>query len=102
MAVASHWKRHPAADRSEFLWLRLRNDLEALHLPETVGPRRRGPLNAGTLNNATAHRLTELDKQRLEIRSHVLTLREDELDSRSGYRDCTIEELNLRIRERKD
>jgi Plasmid replication region DNA-binding N-term len=44
-------------------------------------------------------RLTELDKQRLELRSHVLTLREGELDSRLRDRDRTIEELNLRLRE---
>jgi hypothetical protein len=44
-------------------------------------------------------RLAELDKQRLELRSHVLTLREGELDSRLRDRDCTIEELNLRLRE---
>jgi Plasmid replication region DNA-binding N-term len=44
-------------------------------------------------------RLAELDKQRLELRSHVLTLREGELDSRLRDRDRTIEELNLRLRE---
>jgi hypothetical protein len=44
-------------------------------------------------------RLAELDKQRLELRSHVLTLREGELDSRLRDRDHTIEELNLRLRE---
>jgi uncharacterized coiled-coil protein SlyX len=44
-------------------------------------------------------RLAELDKQRLELRSHVLTLREGELDSRLRDRDHTIEELNLRVRE---
>jgi Plasmid replication region DNA-binding N-term len=44
-------------------------------------------------------RIAELDKQRLEVRSHVLTLREGELDSRLRDRDRTIEELNLRLRE---
>jgi uncharacterized coiled-coil protein SlyX len=44
-------------------------------------------------------RLTELDKQRLELRSHVLTLREGELDSRLHERDRTIEDLNQRLRE---
>jgi Plasmid replication region DNA-binding N-term len=44
-------------------------------------------------------RLAELDKQRLELRSHVLTLREGELDSRLRDRDRTIEDLNLRLRE---
>jgi chromosome segregation ATPase len=44
-------------------------------------------------------RVTELDKQRLEVRSHVLTLREGELDSRLRDRDRTIEDLNTRLRE---
>jgi len=44
-------------------------------------------------------RLAELDQQRLELRSHVLTLREGELDSRLRDRDRTIEDLNLRLRE---
>jgi hypothetical protein len=44
-------------------------------------------------------RLAERDKQRLELRSHVLTLREGELDSRLRDRDRTIEDLNLRLRE---
>jgi chromosome segregation ATPase len=44
-------------------------------------------------------RVAELDKQRLELRSHVLTLREGELDSRLRDRDRSIEELNLRLRE---
>jgi hypothetical protein len=43
--------------------------------------------------------VAELDKQRLELRSHVLTLREGELDSRLRDRDRTIEDLNLRLRE---
>jgi hypothetical protein len=45
-------------------------------------------------------RLAELDKQSLEVRSHALTLREGELDSCLRDRDRTIEELNLRLRER--
>ena len=52
-----------------------------------------------TLEQRDSARLTELDKQRLEVRSHVLTLREGELDSRLRDRDRTIEELNLRLRE---
>jgi hypothetical protein len=44
-------------------------------------------------------RIAELDKQRLEVRSHVLTLREGELDSRLRDRDRTIEDLSLRLRE---
>jgi uncharacterized coiled-coil protein SlyX len=52
-----------------------------------------------TLEQRDSARLAELDKQRLEIRSHVLTLREGELDSRLRDRDRTIDELNLRLRE---
>ena len=44
-------------------------------------------------------RLAELDKQRLELRSHVLSLREGELDSRLHERDRTIEDLDQRLRE---
>ena len=42
-------------------------------------------------------RVTELDKQRLELRSHVLSLREGELDSRLRDRDRTIEALNAQL-----
>ena len=52
-----------------------------------------------TLEQRDSARITELDKQRLELRSHVLTLREGELDSRLRDRDRTIEDLNLRLRE---
>ena len=87
---------------------RLDSGPAALHrLPETVahiaealwmqaldeGKRR------ATLEQRDSARITELDKQRLELRSHVLTLREGELDSRLRDRDRTIEELNLRLRE---
>jgi Plasmid replication region DNA-binding N-term len=51
------------------------------------------------LEQRDSTRLAELDKQRLELRSHVLTLREGELDSRLRDRDRTIEDLNLRLRE---
>jgi hypothetical protein len=51
------------------------------------------------LEQRDSARLAEHDKQRLELRSHVLTLREGELDSRLRDRDRTIEELNLRLRE---
>jgi hypothetical protein len=51
------------------------------------------------LEQRDSTRLAELDKQRLELRSHVLTLREGELDSRLRNRDRTIEDLNLRLRE---
>jgi uncharacterized coiled-coil protein SlyX len=44
-------------------------------------------------------RVAELDKQRLEVRSHVISLREGELDARLRDRDRTIEELSLRCRE---
>jgi hypothetical protein len=51
------------------------------------------------LEQRDTNRLAEIDKQRLELRSHVLTLREGELDSRLRDRDRTIEELNMRLRE---
>jgi Plasmid replication region DNA-binding N-term len=44
-------------------------------------------------------RVATLDKERLELRSHVLSLREGELDSRLHDRERTIDELNLRLRE---
>jgi hypothetical protein len=47
----------------------------------------------------TSERLSAEHQQNLEVRSHVLTLREDELDSRLRDRDRTIEDLNLRLRE---
>jgi Plasmid replication region DNA-binding N-term len=90
------------------LGLRLDSGPAALHrLPETVahiaealwmqaleeGKRR------AVLEQRDSARVAELDKQRLELRSHVLTLREGELDSRLRDRDRTIEELNLRLRE---
>jgi Plasmid replication region DNA-binding N-term len=51
------------------------------------------------LEQRDSARIGELDRQRLELRSHVLSLREGELDSRLRDRDHTIEELNLRLRE---
>jgi uncharacterized coiled-coil protein SlyX len=47
----------------------------------------------------TAERHNTDKEQTLEVRSHVLTLREGELDSRLRDRDRTIDELNLRLRE---
>jgi len=90
------------------LAVRLDSGPAALHrLPETVahiaealwmqaleeGKRR------AALELRDSARVTELDQQRLEVRSHVLTLREGELDSRLRDRDRTIEDLNLRLRE---
>jgi hypothetical protein len=47
----------------------------------------------------TSERMAADTQQNLEVRSHVLTLREGELDSRLRDRDRTIEDLNLRLRE---
>lgn len=47
----------------------------------------------------TSERLSAEHQQNLEVRSHVLTLREGELDSRLRDRERTIEDLNLRLRE---
>jgi hypothetical protein len=44
-------------------------------------------------------RLADEQKQTLEVRSHVLTLREGELDSRLRERESTISDLNLRLRD---
>ena len=44
-------------------------------------------------------RVATLDKDRLELRSHVLSLREGELDSRLHEREKTITELNQRLSE---
>jgi hypothetical protein len=90
------------------LSVRLDSGPAALHrLPETVAhiaealwmqaleeAKRRA-----SLEQRDSSRVAELDKQRLEVRSHVLTLREGELDSRLRDRDRTIEGLNLRLRE---
>jgi hypothetical protein len=47
----------------------------------------------------TSEHLSSQLEQNLEVRSHVLTLREGELDSRLRDRERTIEDLNLRLRE---
>ena len=47
----------------------------------------------------TTERQAESKEQNLEVRSHVLTLREGELDSRLRDRERSIDELNLRLRE---
>jgi hypothetical protein len=46
-----------------------------------------------------AERLAADQQQNLDVRSHVLTLREGELDSRLRDRDRTIDDLSLRLRE---
>jgi hypothetical protein len=47
----------------------------------------------------TSERIAAEHQQNLEVRSHVLTLREGELDSRLRDRERTIEDMNLRLRE---
>jgi hypothetical protein len=86
---------------------RLDSGPSALHrLPETVAhiaealwmqaleEAKRRP----ALEQRDSARVTELDKQRIEVRSHVLSLREGELDSRLRDRERTIEELKLQQR----
>jgi hypothetical protein len=87
---------------------RLDSGPAALHrLPETVAHvaealwmqaldegRRRAHLEL-----KTSERIAADHQQTLEVRSHILTLREGELDSRLRDRDRTIEELNHRLRE---
>jgi len=88
------------------LSVRLDSGPAALHrLPETVAhiaealwmqaleeAKRRA-----VLEQRDSARLAELDKQRLELRSHVLSLREGELDSRLRDRDRTIEALQDQV-----
>jgi hypothetical protein len=81
--AALHRIPEPIAHIAEALWMQALEE----------GKRR------AALEQRDAARLTELDKQRLELRSHVLSLREGELDSRLRDRDRTIEELNARLRE---
>jgi Plasmid replication region DNA-binding N-term len=47
----------------------------------------------------TSERVAADKEQNLEVRSHVLTLREGELDSRLRDRERTIDDLNQRLRE---
>jgi hypothetical protein len=67
---------------------------EALWMQALDEGRRRAHLELKTSEHLAADH-----QQNLEVRSHVLTLREGELDSRLSDRDRTIEDLNLRLRE---
>jgi hypothetical protein len=94
------WWKHLAA--------RLDSGPAALHrLPESVAHvaealwmqaldegRRRAQLELHT-----SARVADEQKQTLDVRSHVLTLREGELDSRLRDRENTINDLNLQLRE---
>ena len=94
------WWKHLSA--------RLDSGPAALHrLPETVAHvaealwmqaleegRRRAQLELKSAQRASAEQ-----QQNFEVRSHVLTLREGELDARLHERERTISELNLQLRE---
>jgi hypothetical protein len=94
------WWKHLAA--------RLDSGPAALHrLPESVAHvaealwmqaleegRSRAQLELKSTQRATAER-----QQSLEVRSHVLTLREGELDARLNDRERTITDLNFQLRE---
>jgi Plasmid replication region DNA-binding N-term len=67
---------------------------EALWMQALDAGRRRAQLELHT-----SARVADEQKQSLDIRSHVLTLREGELDSRLRDRESTIAELNLQLRE---
>jgi hypothetical protein len=67
---------------------------EAIWMQATEEARRRVRTEQKTSERQIVHK-----EQALEVRSHVLTLREGELDSRLRDRERTIEELNLRLRE---
>jgi Plasmid replication region DNA-binding N-term len=94
------WWKHLSA--------RLDSGPAALHrLPETVAHvaealwmqaldegRRRAQLELKSTQRASAEQ-----QQNFEVRSHVLTLREGELDARLHERERIINELNLQLRE---
>src|ERR1700688_605585 len=65
---------------------------EALWMQALEEGRRRALLEQRMTDRALAH-----DKERLEVRSHVLTLREGEMEARVQDRDRTIAELTGRL-----
>ena len=65
---------------------------EALWMQALEEGRRRALIEQRMTDRARAH-----DKERLELRSHVLTLREGEMEARLQDRDRTIAELESRI-----
>jgi hypothetical protein len=67
---------------------------EALWMQALDEGRRRAQLELKSTQRAAAEQ-----QQSLEVRSHVLTLREGELDARLRDRETTIADLNLQLRE---
>src|ERR1700692_1375727 len=67
---------------------------EALWMQALDEGRRRAQLELKSTHRAAAEQ-----QQNLEVRSHVLTLREGELDARLRDREHTITDLNLQLRE---
>src|SRR5450631_4140389 len=67
---------------------------EALWMQALDEGRRRAELELKSQERSTADQ-----QQTLEVRSHVLSLREGELDSRLRDRENTIADLNLQLRE---
>jgi hypothetical protein len=65
---------------------------EALWMQALEEGRRRALLEQRMTDRALAH-----DKERLDLRSHVLTLRESEMEARLQDRDRTIAELTGRV-----
>ena len=65
---------------------------EALWMQALEEGRRRALVEQRMTDRALAH-----DKDRLELRSHVLTLREGEMEARLQDRDRTISELESRV-----
>src|ERR1700688_2044621 len=65
---------------------------EALWMQALEEGRRRALLEQRMTDRALAH-----DKERLEVRSHVLTLREGEMQARLQDRDRTISELESHV-----
>src|ERR1700674_3229060 len=67
---------------------------EALWMQALDEGRRRAQLELKSTQRSAAEQ-----QQSLEVRSHVLTLREGELDARLRDRETTIADLNLQLRE---
>src|ERR1700693_1701739 len=81
--AALHRLPEPVALVAEALWMQALDE-----------GRRRAQLELKSVQRASAEQ-----QQNLEVRSHVLTLREGELDARLNDRERTIADLNLQLRE---
>src|SRR6202049_2567428 len=81
--AALHRLPESVAHVAEALWMQALNE-----------GRRRAQLELKSIRTSATEQ-----QQSLEVRSHVLTLREGELDARLSARETTIADLNLQLRE---